>query len=261
VSGSGTGSKTIKHKLRRKIKMKFRKLGAAAIAAAVMATSAAVVASADDYTLNQKVEFSDFAIQFYGMGTTNWSWVSGGTTSLDASGSASVSAKNADLNPKGDDTVQFGLQFYLNHDASNNAEFEIGDKYSAKVTYSITGANGVIEEGTIDLNKDIADDPYNPFVDGALNIYMVEIDKADLEALGDVSATISVSELTYTVGGTDGKVEAEAAAAAPAPAAGNVDAATDSSKGSPDTGIADVAAVAGLGVLAAGAVIASKKRK
>jgi hypothetical protein len=42
---------------------------------------------------------------------------------------------------------------------------------------------------------------------------------------------------------------------------GDVDAATDSSKGSPDTGVADVAAVAGLGVLAAGAVIFAKKRK
>ena len=48
---------------------------------------------------------------------------------------------------------------------------------------------------------------------------------------------------------------------AAAPAAGNVDAATDSSKGSPDTGIADVAAVAGLAVLAAGALVVAKKRK
>lgn len=45
------------------------------------------------------------------------------------------------------------------------------------------------------------------------------------------------------------------------PAAGDVDAATDSSKGSPDTGIADVAAVAGLAIVAGGAVVLSKKRK
>ena len=67
-------------------------------------------------------------------------------------------------------------------------------------------------------------------------------------------------EVTFTVSGAD------AAAAAPAeneaaPAAGNVDAATDSSKGSPDTGIADVAAVAGIAVLAGGAFIVAKKRK
>lgn len=45
------------------------------------------------------------------------------------------------------------------------------------------------------------------------------------------------------------------------PAAGDVDAAVDSSKGSPDTGIADVAAVAGLAIVAGGAVVLSKKRK
>lgn len=42
---------------------------------------------------------------------------------------------------------------------------------------------------------------------------------------------------------------------------GDVDAAVTSSKGSPDTGIADVAAVAGLAVVAAGAVVVAKKRK
>ncbi|MGN0656326.1 MAG: NPXTG-anchored protein [Ruminiclostridium sp.] len=49
--------------------------------------------------------------------------------------------------------------------------------------------------------------------------------------------------------------------AAEVPAAGDVDAATDSSKGSPDTGVADVAAVAGLAIVAAGAVVISRKRK
>ena len=46
-----------------------------------------------------------------------------------------------------------------------------------------------------------------------------------------------------------------------APEAGDVDAATDSSKGSPDTGVEDVAVVAGLAIVAAGAVLVSKKRK
>lgn len=43
--------------------------------------------------------------------------------------------------------------------------------------------------------------------------------------------------------------------------AGDTAAATVSSKGSPDTGIADVAAVAGIAVAAAGAVVLTKKRK
>jgi len=45
------------------------------------------------------------------------------------------------------------------------------------------------------------------------------------------------------------------------PVAGDVAAATDSTKGSPDTGVADVAAVAGLAIVAAGAVVVAKKRK
>ena len=53
----------------------------------------------------------------------------------------------------------------------------------------------------------------------------------------------------------------EAPATDEAPVAGDVAAATDSTKGSPDTGVADVAAVAGLGIVAAGAVLVAKKRK
>ena len=48
---------------------------------------------------------------------------------------------------------------------------------------------------------------------------------------------------------------------APAPTAGDVAAATDSSKGNPNTGVEDVAAVAGLALVAAGAVVIAKKRK
>lgn len=46
-----------------------------------------------------------------------------------------------------------------------------------------------------------------------------------------------------------------------APAAGDVAAAADSSKGSPDTGIADVAVIAGLAIVAGGTALVAKKRK
>ena len=82
-------------------------------------------------------------------------------------------------------------------------------------------------------------------------------------------------EVTFTIAGLNGvpandAAEAPAEDAAPAeeapaadtaPPTGDVAAATDSSKGSPDTGVADVAVVAGLGVVAAGALIVAKKRK
>ncbi|MBQ3842929.1 MAG: hypothetical protein II820_09590 [Ruminiclostridium sp.] len=85
-------------------------------------------------------------------------------------------------------------------------------------------------------------------------------------------------EVTFTVSGTAGAADAaapveETAApaaeeaapaaeeAAPAPATGDVAAATVSTKGSPETGIEDVAVVAGLAVVAAGAIAVAKKRK
>ncbi len=55
--------------------------------------------------------------------------------------------------------------------------------------------------------------------------------------------------------------DAAPADAAPAATAGDTTAAVTSSKGSPDTGIADVAAVAGIAVVAAGALVVAKKRK
>ena len=44
-------------------------------------------------------------------------------------------------------------------------------------------------------------------------------------------------------------------------AAGDVDAATDSSKGSPDTGIEDVAVIGGLAIVAGAAIAFTRKRK
>ena len=82
----------------------------------------------------------------------------------------------------------------------------------------------------------------------------------DYMAVKDASG----NDLIRWDGATGAATAASASASAEteeATATGNVDAATDSSKGSPDTGIADVAAVAGLAVVAAGAFVVAKKRK
>ena len=81
----------------------------------------------------------------------------------------------------------------------------------------------------------------------------------DISSLGEWSKI----DVTFEVYGLDEATEApaEEAPAEEAPATGDVDATTDSTKGSPDTGVADVAAVAGLAVLAGGAFIVAKKRK
>ena len=51
------------------------------------------------------------------------------------------------------------------------------------------------------------------------------------------------------------------AAAEDATTAGDVDSSTDSSKGSPDTGIEDLAVIGGLAVLAGAAIAFTRKRK
>ncbi|MCR4779918.1 MAG: hypothetical protein K5876_02360 [Ruminiclostridium sp.] len=193
--------------------MKFRKFGrisSAALAAAVAATSIAIVSSA--YDINGVVEYSDFGAQIWAMGTTNWGWTSGGTVKFengDTEATLTCTAKAADLNPKGDGTVQFGLQFYTDKDGSNNAEFEIGDSFAAKADYKITGANGTISEGTIDISKEIVKDQYNPGIDGTFDIYKVEIPKSELDSYGDITATVTVYDMTYVKGGVAGAVGVE----------------------------------------------------
>ncbi len=112
-----------------------------------------------------------------------------------------------------------------------------------------------------------------------------EIKMADILSMLGASDPSELGDATkiYNAGGEATFESAEvvkAAAAAPAeekpaeqkpaeqkpaetavPTTGDVSAATNSSKGSPDTGVADVAAVAGLAVAAAGAVVLAKKRK
>ena len=88
---------------------------------------------------------------------------------------------------------------------------------------------------------------------GTMNIISVEVLGAD----GEVIAEAVVGEVAEV----EAPTEDEAPVEDEAPATGDVDAETDSSKGSPDTGVEDVAVVAGLAIVAAGAVLVSKKRK
>ena len=85
----------------------------------------------------------------------------------------------------------------------------------------------------------------------SLNFYKV-IDCSCYDAAGNLMISFDFNG-NPTLGGSS--------AGASAPAAGDVAGATDSTKGSPDTGIEDVAVVAGLAIVAGGAVLVSKKRK
>lgn len=99
------------------------------------------------------------------------------------------------------------------------------------VTFTITGL-----DGAADADVDEAEE--------------VEETADEAEEVADEATDVEVE-----------KVDDEAVVTGALPAAGDVDAATDSSKGSPDTGVADVAAIAGLAIVACGAALVSKKSK
>ena len=103
---------------------------------------------------------------------------------------------------------------------------------------------------------------------GTLGILFANIWNTELESYKGAYPTKSLA-IQFTVSGL-GAADAEAPAADEtpadttvdaAPAAGDVAAATDSSKGSPDTGIESVAAIGGLAILAGAAIAFTRKRK
>lgn len=98
---------------------------------------------------------------------------------------------------------------------------------------------------------------------GADMSQMVVLNVSCLDASGNVLISFDEKGVA-TVGGSTpapAQTTATAPADAQAPAAGDVAAATDSSKGSPETGVEDVAVAAGLAILAGGAALIARKRK
>ena len=86
--------------------------------------------------------------------------------------------------------------------------------------------------------------------------------KCSLSPVGAASAAVEEAPAaTEAPAAEETAAPAAEAEAAPAPATGDVAAATDSTKGSPNTGIEDVAVVAGLALVAGGALVVAKKRK
>ncbi len=190
--------------------MKLRRLSAISLAAALMATSTAIVAGADDtYVTNGTIEYSDFGAQIYGMGTTNWSWVNGAGGGFEAGedkGTLELKTNGADLNNKGDDTVQFGIQFYLSTDSKGEGELAIGDSYTCTVTYTLASANGTISENTVEVSKKVEKNQWGAGIDGTFTLYSADVAKADLEGYGEVTASLTISNVEVTKDGKTLKV-------------------------------------------------------
>lgn len=203
--------------------MKFRRLGTAALAAALMAASTAIVVDAADLITSETVMDSSWSKNaMFDAGQVG----SGATLKIEIKDlGADPTIKVASQHPDGWKDYDFTGK--ITDDSGNNVDFVV--EYS--VMKPVAGTKYI----TVQLDGDAA---------------------SDIDTYGGV-----VYGIDYTLVSVKTEDAAAAAPAAEAPAAGDVQAATDSSKGSPDTGIADVAAVAGLAVLAGGAVVVAKKRK
>lgn len=275
--------------------MKIRNILSGALALAVSASAMAVAASAekmDDGVLFIGIADNDWKISFWGAANDPEGLTSAvqKTAKLDGNGTYTVSM---------DLSSGFTVDGWVDEDTGDLLELTTGngiaalgihvngeypttmgaDIVSVKVdgteiplsgtSFSDTESNGrrmhiYNEWAHFDANSDdhASSDPAT--ATGTV------IDK------GDVGEWTTL-EITFEVYGLDEEpaevtpAETEAAPAeteAPAtsaetqaPAAGDVAAATTSTKGSPDTGVADIAVAAGLAIVAGGAVLVAKKRK
>lgn len=268
--------------------MKIRNILSGALALAVSASAATVCASAEP------VEQGVFII---GVADNDWKVSFWGKES-DAEGLTSALQQTAKLDGNGTYTVSIDLSAgytvdgWVDEDTGDLLELTTGNGI-AVLGVQIYGEYPTLGVDVTSLKVDgteiaITGNSFTNDEDNGrrTNLYnqwasfdaskedIVTKDAANASAAiidpGDIGEW-SKLEITFEVYGLEDAAPAATEAApaetdaAPAetqaPAAGDVAAATDSSKGSPETGIADVAVIAGLAIVAGGAVLVAKKRK
>ncbi len=132
------------------------------------------------------------------------------------------------------------------------------DENWSPVTVPVEGATITINDEKTDFVTDSTGTVTVDLPGGRDGVYIISA----VSETETIVPPITLVKVVVDENATDNNIEDNGAQEiTDAPETGDVDAATDSSKGSPDTGIADVAAVAGIAVLAAGAFIVAKNRK
>ena len=128
-------------------------------------------------------------------------------------------------------------------------------------------AGAVCTSATVYVDGEAVKTVENPICDDTkayFNIFLANNWNADIGSWSSLAFPTSSLEVEFTITGL-GAAATDAPAAedttADAPAAGDVAGATDSSKGSPDTGIEDVAVIGGLAIVAGAAIALTRKRK
>lgn len=257
--------------------MKISKVLAVSVAAAAVASTLSVAAAAEDY--NAYIGFQTTVFSFrnsweesnYGKATDyfdkiivwgnndpetfpeyedNFDYDIAGyvfdatynDVTLSSDGTYTVSASNIDWAL--DKSTDFNLVF-VSTDAPNDGSIVC------------TEAKIIVDGVVVKTVENPVCDETQPY----FNIALANTWNSDIGSYGLAYPTADLA-IEFTVTGLGGGEAAPAAVEeTPAPAAGNVAAATDSSKGSPETGVEDVAAIAGLALVAGAAIALTRKRK
>ncbi len=248
--------------------MKMTKVLAVIASAAVAATAMATVASAASYKGNIAFQTASYSFR------NGWSDAGYGeaTDYYDSYIVWGAGDYPEETYPQYEDNFDYDLNGYALPATYTDATITGDGTYtiSAEVDWSVTGdtAFNLIQVSTdlpadgsvtipnakiiVDGVEQVSID--NPACEGTdyLTVNLCNIWNTEVAAYTGAFPTSTLT-VEFTVAGLGGATEA--------PAAGDVAGETDSSKGSPDTGIEDVAVIGGLAVLAGAAIAFTRKRK
>ena len=178
--------------------------------------------------------------------------------------------------PELEDYFDYDLGDYLLPATYTSAAITGDGEYTIKAEHDFWGVNGDTSFNLLHISTDIPYDENIKVTSATVIIDGTEVKTIDnpvLEAnkeycLFNVANTWNTDVGAFTEGYPTETLEIKftieglgSAAAEDATTAGDVDASTDSSKGSPDTGVEDVAVIGGLAVLAGAAIAFTRKRK
>ena len=250
--------------------MKMTKVLAVIASAAVAATAMATAASAASYKGNISFQTASYSFR------NGWSDAGYGeaTDYYDSYIVWGAGDYPEETYPQYEDNFNYDINGYTLDATYTDATITGDGTYtiSAEVDWSVTGdsAFNLIQVSTdlpadgsvtipnakiiVDGAEQVSID--NPIWEGTeyMTVNLCNIWNTEVAAYTGAFPTKSLA-VEFTVSGLG------SAAAEDATTAGDVDASTDSSKGSPDTGVEDVAVIGGLAVLAGAAIAFTRKRK
>lgn len=266
--------------------MKISKVLAAGVAAAAVASTLSVAAAAEDY--NAYIGFQSTLYSF----RNDWEEANYGKATDYFDQFIVWGNNDPETFPDYEDNFDYDIAGYVLDATYDDVTVDGDGTYTVSATdldWALDGATdfnlvfvstdipidagAVCTEAKIIVDGEVVKTVADPICDETksyFNIALANTWNPDIGGYGLAYPTESL-EIEFTITGLGADVatvdEAPAAAEtpaqteAPAPTAGNTAAATDSSKGSPDTGVEDVAMIGGLAIVAGAAIALTRKRK